>query len=62
MVFHPPGSVVEIVGTEVGDQGRLCEEHPANCGEVLEPDVVVRLLKVQLMVEGVEETQLLRFG
>ena len=51
MVFHPPGSVVEIVGTEAGDQGRLCEEHPANCGEVLEPDVVVRLLKVQLMVE-----------
>ena len=56
MVFHPPGIVVEIVGTEAGDQGRSCEEHPANCGEVLEPDVVVRLLKVQLMVEGREET------
>jgi len=24
----------------------------ANCGEVLEPHVVVRLLKMQLMVEG----------
>ena len=56
MVFHPPGIVVEIVGTEAGDQGRSCEEHPANCGEVLEPDVVVRLLKVQLMIEGREET------
>jgi hypothetical protein len=55
MVFHPPGIVVEIVGTEAGDQGHSCEEHPANCGEVLEPDVVVRLLKVQLMVEGREE-------
>ena len=56
MVFHPPGIVVEIVGTEAGDQGRSCKEHPANCGEVLEPDVVVRLLKVQVMVEGREET------
>jgi len=56
MVFHPPGIVVEIVGTETGDQGHSCEEHPVNCGEVLEPDVVVRLLKVQLMVEEREET------
>jgi hypothetical protein len=56
MVFHPPGIVVEIVRTEAGDQGHSCDEHPANCGEVLEPDVVVRLLKVQLMIEGREET------
>ena len=56
MVFHPPGIVVKIVGTEAGDQGRSCEEHPAYCSKVLEPDVVVRLLKVQLMVEGREET------
>ncbi len=55
MEFHSPGIAVEIVGTEAGDQGRSCKEHPANCGEVLEPDVVVRLLKVQLMVEGREE-------
>ena len=55
MVFHPPGIVVEIVGTEANDQGRSCEEHPINCGEVLEPDVVVRLRKVQLMVKGREE-------
>ena len=54
MVFHPPGIVVEIAGTEASDQGRSCEEHPINCGEVLEPDVVVRLRKVQLMVEGRE--------
>jgi hypothetical protein len=55
MVFHPPGIVVKIVGTEANDQGRSCEEHPVNCGEVLEQDVVVRLRKVQLMVEGREE-------
>lgn len=50
--ISPPNIVVEIVGTEAGDQGRSCEEHPVNCGEVLDPDVVVRLWKVQLMVEG----------
>ena len=28
---HPPGIIVEIVGTEFSDQGRSCEEH-LNCG------------------------------
>jgi hypothetical protein len=32
--------VVKIVGTEWGDQGRTCEEHLINCGEVLVEDVV----------------------
>ena len=36
-------------------QGRSCEEHEI-CGEVMEEDVVVRLRKIQLMVEGKEET------
>ncbi len=53
---HPSGVVVEIVGTEQGDRGRSCEEHPINCGEVLAEDVVVRLRKVQILVEGKEET------
>jgi hypothetical protein len=53
---HPSGVVVEIVGTERGDQGRSCEEHPLNCGVVMEDDVVVRLRKVQVLVEGREET------
>ena len=48
---HPSGVVVEIVGTERGDQGRSCEEH-LNCGEVMAEDVVVRLRKVQILVEG----------
>ncbi len=51
---HPGGILVEIVGTTVGCQGRLCEEHEI-CGKVLKEDVVVRLLKLQLMVEGKEE-------
>ncbi len=53
---HPSGVMVEIVGTERGDQGRSCEEHDVNCGEVLAEDVVVRLRKVQILVEGKEET------
>ena len=54
--IHPCGIVVKIVGTEMSCQGRSCEEHKI-CGEVvMEEDVVVRLRKIQLMVEGKEET------
>ena len=53
--IHPSGIVVEIVGTEMSCQGRSCEEHEI-CGEVLKEDVVVRLRKIQLVVEGKEET------
>ena len=56
MVYHPPGIVVEIVGTDAGDRGRTCEEHQVNCGVVLEEDVVVRLRKVQVVIDGREET------
>ncbi len=56
MVFHPPGIVVEIVGTEAGDRGRTCKEHTINCGKLLEEDVVVCLQKVQVVVDGREET------
>ncbi len=48
--------MVEIVGTEVGDRGRSCEEHSNNCGKVFAEDVVVCLWKVQIQVEGREET------
>jgi hypothetical protein len=54
--FHSTGIVVEIVGTERSDRGRSCEEHLANCGKVMANDVVVCLRKVQIMVEGREET------
>ncbi len=52
---HPGGILVEIVGTTVGCHGRSCEEHEI-CGKVLKEDAVVRLQKLQLMVEGKEET------
>jgi hypothetical protein len=52
---HPSGVVIEIVGTECGNQGRSCEKH-LNCGEVMAEDVVVRLWKVQILVKGKEET------
>ena len=55
MATHPPGIVVEIVGTEMGDQGHSCEEHTVR-GSVLEEDVVVRLRKVRVSVEGHKET------
>jgi hypothetical protein len=53
--IHPSGIVVEIVGTEMSCQGRSCKEHEI-CGKVLKEDIVVRLRKIQLMVEGKEET------
>ena len=56
MTFHPPGIIVEIVGTEASDRGCTCKEHTVNCGKVLEEDVVVRLRKVQVVVDGKEET------
>jgi hypothetical protein len=34
----------------------MCEEHTINCGRVLEEDVVVHLWKVQVVVDGREET------
>jgi hypothetical protein len=54
--FHPSRVVVEIVGTEMGDRGRSCEEHPNNCGEVLAGNMVVHLRKVQIVVDGHKET------
>ncbi len=56
MVYHPRGIVVEIVGTDAGDRGRTREEHPVNCGVMLEEDVVVHLRKVQVVIDGREET------
>jgi hypothetical protein len=53
--FHLIGVVVEIIGTEMDDRGCSCEEH-RNCGEVMGKDMVVRLWKVQIQVEGREET------
>jgi hypothetical protein len=53
--IHPSGIVIEIVGTEMSCQGRSCKEHKI-CGKVFKENVVVRLRKILLMVEGKEET------
>ena len=55
MATHPPGIVVDIVGMLMGENGCSCEEH-AVCGSVLEEGLVVPLRKVQVLVEGREET------
>ncbi len=52
--FHPTNVVVEIVGTDAGDQGGSCEEH-SKCEEIMAKDMVVHLWKVQIQVEGREE-------
>ena len=55
MAHRPEPIIIEIVGIEEGSRGRSCEEH-AVCGSVVDEDVVVRLRKVQLLVDGKEET------
>ena len=55
--FHPSGETAEIVGIGVSTNGRSCEEHEV-CGEVLKEDVVVRIRRVQVQVDGQEETAL----
>ncbi len=47
--------IADIVGIGIGDRGRSCEEHTI-CGTVLQPDVLVRLLKEEIMVDGRIET------
>ncbi len=50
------GRVVDIVGIAIGDQGRSCEQHVAYCGVVLAPDVLLRLVKEEIFVDGKVET------
>jgi hypothetical protein len=45
------GRVVVVVGIGIGDRGRSCEEHEI-CGCILYPDVLVRFIKEEIMVEG----------
>jgi hypothetical protein len=50
--MHPPGVVLDIVGTNRGDRGRSCEEHLDACGTaVLMDDAVIRIRKEQILVE-----------
>ena len=45
----------------MANQGRSCKAH-INYGMVLEENVVVHLRKVQVLVEGREETVIAAFG
>ena len=60
MTSHPSGLTVEIVGTELSSQGRQCEEHDI-CGSVVAEDIVVRLRKVQVIINGKEESAIAAF-
>ncbi len=55
VLTHPMGIIVEVVGIRMGDRGRSCEEHSV-CGEVVEEDTLLRLRRVQIEVDGHEET------
>jgi hypothetical protein len=59
--IHPSGIFVQIVGTQMSCQGRSCEEHEI-CSKVLKEDVVMRLRKIQMMVEGKRRQQSQQFG
>ena len=52
---HPEPIVIEIVGIEESRHGWLCEEQDV-CGCVVDDDMVVCLRKVQVLVDGMEET------
>ena len=46
---HPPGIILDIIGTAGIDRGRNYKEHTC-CGDVLQEDVVVRIRKEQILV------------
>ena len=60
MAQHPWGHRIEIFGIESPTNGRSCEEHVI-CGSVLQDNVVVRLRKVQVLIEEKEETAIAAF-
>ena len=60
MAQHPWGCMIEIFGIESLTNGCSCEEH-AICGSVIQDNVVVRLRKVQVLIEGKEETAIVAF-
>lgn len=56
-LHHPTGVLVDVVGINSSNRGRSCEEHEV-CGSVLELDTVVRIRKVQIVVDKVEQSAL----
>jgi hypothetical protein len=56
MATHPSGEMLEILGIECGTNGRTCECHQKYCGEVVKEDVVLRLRRVQVVIDDIEES------
>ena len=55
---HQTGIVVDISRTEETSQGRTCDDGKTACGSLLVTDSLVRFHKVQVVIDGVEETAL----
>ncbi len=47
---HPPGIILEVIGTASPDCGRSCEEHGCCGSKVLQEDIVVHLCWEQILV------------
>ena len=60
MSHHPWGQTVEIFGIKSPTNWHCCEEHTI-CGAVLREDCVVRLRKVQVIVNEKEESAIATF-
>ena len=60
MSHHPWGRTVEILGIQLPRNGRSCEEHHI-CGHVLQEDSVVCFRKVQVLIDGKEESAIAAF-
>ena len=60
MSHHPWGRTVKIFGIQSPGNGRSCKEHPI-CGRVLQEDSVVRFRKVQVLIDGKEESVIAAF-
>ena len=55
MAHHPTSETVEILGLNQATNGRSCPDHD-NCSSVVKPDVVAHLRKVQVIIQGKEES------
>ena len=60
MSHHPWGQTVEIFGIESPTNGHCCEEHTI-CGAVLTEDSVVRVRKVQVIINKKEGSAIAGF-
>ena len=60
MSHHTWGRTVDILGIIFPRNGHSCKEHPI-CGRVLQEDSVVHFRKVQVLIDGKEESVIVAF-